>query len=145
MTEQHIDERAHSAATPAQVYALLVDGASWPTWSPLGSFALEREGPTGGESLGAVRRFTTGRRTTREEIVELVPDRRFSYALLSGLPLVGYRGDVDLTPAPGGGTDIRWHSTFRPQRAGTGALYRIGLGRFIRRTVRGLAAAAPTR
>jgi len=137
---QTIDVTAHSPADAAALYALLADGASWPTWSPLGSFELERPGGSEREGVGAVRVFRTGRYTSREELVELVPGRRLSYVLLSGLPLRGYRADIDLTPN-GTGTEIRWHSTFRPKVPGTGWLYRVALTRFIRRCANGLAAA----
>ncbi len=140
-----IDVTAVSAAEPDTIYALLAEGSTWPTWSPIGSFELERPGPTAPEGLGAIRVFRTGRTVSREELVELVPGRRLSYRLLSGLPLRGYRADVDLTP-DGTGTRIRWHSTFRPRVPGTGWLYRLVLGRFIQRCADGLAvyaAAAP--
>ena len=91
MFEQTISKRAWTTASPSEVDALLRDGATWPVWSPLESFTLEQEGPEGGESLGAIRVFTTGRATSREEIVVLEPERSFGYALLSGLPLKGYR------------------------------------------------------
>ena len=94
---------------------------------------------TAGESLGAIRVFHTGRATSREEIVELVePDRRFSYALELGLPLQGYRADVDLEPRDGG-TAIHWHSSFHAKVPGTGGLFRRFLGGFIQRCVDGLA------
>ena len=142
MGRQDIRERAHSSAPPAAVYALLRDGATWPTWSPLGSFELQQEGRDGGESLDAIRVFRTGRTTSVERIAELVPDRRFSYELVSGLPIRGYRADVDLSPAPDGGTDIQWHSSFTAKVPGTGGLIRRSLGRFIGRCVEGLAAHA---
>lgn len=138
-----IDIRAHSAAAPATVYALLVDGATWPDWSPMDSFSLERPGDDGGESVGAIRVFRTGRSVSREQLVELVPDRRLSYALLSGLPLRDYRADVDLVAA-GEGTTIRWHSRFQPKLPGTGWLFRWALRRFIQRCADGLAAYAVT-
>ncbi|MBV8985917.1 MAG: SRPBCC family protein [Acidimicrobiia bacterium] len=138
MAKQEIDEKAWSPAAPETVYALLADGATWPTWSGIGSFELREEGDTGGESLNAVRAFHTGRSTSIERLVELVPGRRLSYILLEGLPLRDYRADVDLTPKDGG-TAIRWHSTFTAKRPGTGWLYRLVLGRFIRGCVRGLA------
>jgi hypothetical protein len=141
MGEQVIDRRAWTPAPPAAVYALLRSGETWPSWSPIGGFALEREGRDGGESLGAIRVFRTGRARSREEIVELVPDRSFGYALLSGLPLRGYRADVDLEPHDGG-TTIRWRSHFRPKLPGTGRLFRHFLGGFIQRCVDGLAAHA---
>lgn len=110
-------------------------------WSPIDAFALEREGREGGESLGARRIFHTGRATSHEEIVELRPDRRFSYALVSGLPLRGYRADVDLEPHDGG-TSIHWHSRFHAKVPGTGMIFRRFLGGFIQRCADGLAAYA---
>src|SRR5262245_40379574 len=97
---QKIETSAVSTADPQTVYDLLVDGATWPTWSPLESFTLERPSPepppgaSHGEGLGAIRVFRTGRTASREEIMELVPARRLSYSLLSGLPLTGYRANV---------------------------------------------------
>ena len=137
---QTIDVTAHSPADAAALYALLADGASWPTWTPIGSFELERPGESEREGVGAIRVFRVGRGASREELVELVPGRRLSYVLLSGLPLRGYRADVDLTP-DGTGTEIRWHSTFRPKVPGTGWLFRVALTRFIRRCANGLATA----
>ncbi|MBV9932765.1 MAG: SRPBCC family protein [Actinobacteria bacterium] len=138
-----IDERAWSAAEPATVYALLADGTTWPTWSGIDSFELREPGDSTPEGLGALRAFRTGRTTSIERVVATEPGTRFSYTLVKGLPLADYRADVDLEPAEGG-TAIRWHSTFRPGRPGTGWIYRLALGRFIRATVRGLAAHAAT-
>jgi hypothetical protein len=148
---QRIETSARSTADPQTVYDLLVDGSTWPTWSPLQSFTLEKpspEPPPGashgrGEGLGAVRVFRTGRTASREEVVEVVPARRFSYALLSGLPLRGYRANIDLTPADGG-TLIHWRSSFTAKVPGTGWIYRWALGTFIQRCVDGLAAHAAT-
>jgi hypothetical protein len=138
---QVIDVTARSRADAHTLYALLADGASWPAWSPIGSFELERPGESDREGVGAIRVFRTGRVTSRERLVELAPDRRLSYVLLSGLPLRGYRADVDLTP-DGAGTEIRWRSTFSAKVLGTGWLYRRILGRFIQRCADGLAARA---
>jgi hypothetical protein len=134
-----------TAEAPADVvYGLLRDGASWPQFSPLGSFELERPGESEREGIGAIRVFRTGRVTSREEIVELEPDRRLSYVLLSGLAIRGYRAVIELVPS-GEATEIRWHSSFDPKVRGTGWLYRLQLKRFIERLVRGLAAAAERR
>ena len=131
---QRIETTARSSADAATVYSLLIDGKTWPTWSPLDSFELD----------GDVRVFRTGRTVSREEVVEQVPNRRFSYALLSGLPLRNYRADIDLTPVDGG-TVIHWRSSFTPKVPGTGWIYRWALGKFIQRCVDGLAAHATTR
>lgn len=138
MGRQRIEHRATTTADPATVYALLRDGAGWPSRSPLETFELERPGADEPEGLGAVRLFRSGRVTGRDEIVELVADRRFSYAHRSNLPIRDYRADVDLEPTPDG-TAIRWVSTFDPLVPGTGRLMRRALDRFVARLTHGLA------
>jgi hypothetical protein len=142
--KQEIDVRARSTADPSTVYKLLAEGSTWPAWSPIGSFELQQPGDGAPEGLNAIRVFRTGRTTSVERLVELVPNRRLSYVLLQGLPLRDYRADVDLEPAENGGTTIRWHSTFFPKRKGTGWMYRLALGKFIRKCVDGLAKYAAT-
>jgi uncharacterized protein YndB with AHSA1/START domain len=141
--DYEIDRRAVVPAPPAAVWADLVDGRSWPTWSPLGSYELVTAGSDGPDTpLGEVRIFRTkqvvGESEAREEVVEVVPERRLSYVLLGGLPLDGYRADIDLTPVDGG-TEVRWRSTFSAG-AVRGRFYRRFLGLFIQRCVDGLAA-----
>jgi hypothetical protein len=120
------------------VYALLRDGATWPTWSPIESFELERPGAGEPEGIGAVRRLRNDRVTGHDEIVELVPDRRFAYAHTSNLPVCDYRGEIDLEPTADG-TAIRWVTSFEPKVPGTGGLIRRGLDRFIAQCAGGLA------
>ena len=138
---QRISVHGRTSAPADAVYALLRDGASWPKWSPLGSFELVREGEGEPEGLGAVRLFKTNGVSSYEKIVALEPGRRFGYALERGLPLRDYVAYVDLSPRDGG-TDIHWHSTFRAKIPGTGWFYRWFLGRFIGRVVAGLATAS---
>jgi hypothetical protein len=123
MTKQEFEVIAHSTAAPSRIYALLRDGSTWPVWSKLERFELEQQGSPEPESVGAIRNFFTGRYKMREQVAELVPDKRFSYILLSGLALKDYRADIDLTPN-GEGTDIRWHTSFRPKVPGMGWIYR---------------------
>lgn len=139
---QNISVRAVTTADADTVYALLRDGASWPRWSPLGSFELVREGKDEPEGLGAIRLFRTGGIRSYEEIVALEPGRRFGYALDHGLPLRDYVAYVDLAPVDGG-TEIHWHSSFTAKVPGTGWFYRRFLTRFIGRVVAGLVEAAP--
>jgi hypothetical protein len=63
------------------------------------------------------------------------------YALRSGLPVRGYRADVDLEPN-GQGTAIRSRSSFDPKWPGTGWLIRRRLSGITDGFVRGLAAHA---
>jgi uncharacterized protein YndB with AHSA1/START domain len=141
MGEQTISARGRSAASPAAVYAALRDGTTWPEWTTIDSFELERPGQGEPEGLGAIRLWCTKGRKLREEIVELVPERRFSYTVLSGLAIKGYRADVDLTPT-GGGCDIHWHSSFRAKVPGFGGVYRRALQKATEGFVEGLAAYA---
>ena len=144
MKRQRIEHHATAVADTATVYALLRDGATWPTWSPIDSFRLERPGADEPEGIGAVRELVNGRITGHDTIVELVQDRRFSYTHVSNLPIKNYRADVDLTPA-GDGTAIRWVSAFDPKLPGTGALLRRGLDGFVSKLVTGLAEHASSR
>ncbi len=141
---QTIDVRAVVPAPPAAVWADLADGSTWPVWSPLGSYQLVTPGSSGADApLGEVRIFRTkqvvGETTPREEVVEVVPEQRLSYVLLDGMPLDGYRADIDLTPVDGG-TEVRWRSSFTARRGWMGPVYRRMLGLFIQRCVDGLAA-----
>lgn len=133
---QRITHTVTSPLSPDQVFARLADAKSWPRWSPIGAAEIERPGPGQGE----IRRFTTGRITSREEVVVFEPPRRFAYRLLSGLPLRDYRAEVTLTPV-GDGCRIDWTSTFEGRWPVVGPLYRMILDRFIGRVVDGLATA----
>ncbi|MGH3787034.1 MAG: SRPBCC family protein [Pseudonocardiaceae bacterium] len=138
---QHIDIRVHTCAEANAVYALLRDGASWPRWTSIESFQSERPGELEPEGIGAIRIFRQGKVTGRDQVVEVIPDRKFSYLHLSGLPGHDYRADLDLEPAEGG-TTIRWHISFTPQVPGTGWLWRWGIGRYVKQSAQGLAAYA---
>jgi uncharacterized protein YndB with AHSA1/START domain len=135
---------AWSPAPRAAVYALLRDGATWPRWSPIGSFRLEREGAEGGESLGAIRVFRTGTVHSREELLALEPDRRLAYTALSGLPMRNHEASVELADRDAG-TVITWTESFEGRGPGVGFLIRLMLRGFVTRCVDGLAryAASP--
>jgi hypothetical protein len=138
MGQRRIEVTKRSAAAPDAVFALLVDGNTWPSWSPIESFELERPGDPPPEGVGAIRVFRRARTTGRDRIVEIVPGRRFGYQSLSGLPVRDYRAHVDLEP-DGDGTRIRWKASFVPRWVGTGWLLERGLRRFIDQCAQGLA------
>jgi hypothetical protein len=136
-----IHASAHSTAGPDTVYALLIDPATWPDWSPMDAVELEVPGTAERLGVGSVRLLTRGRIRGHDQVVELVPGKRFSYVHLSGLPVRDYRSDVELEPTADG-TDISWRATFRPRIPGTGWFLRIGLRRMLGELVTGLAAYA---
>ncbi|MFE9746268.1 SRPBCC family protein [Saccharothrix saharensis] len=133
--------RVRSEAPPERVYRLVADSSTWPRWSPVVRYERERPGDANG--VGEVRVFhNKGRKAlTREEVVELTPNRRVGYTLLSGLAIRDYRAFIDLTP-DGDGTAIHWHSSFEPKARGTGWFYRLVLQAVISRYAKGLAAHA---
>ena len=145
MKKRHINVEAVTPAPPEIVYGLLADGSTWPLWSAIDSVELETPGDPPPEGIGAIRVNRRGRTTGRDQILELVPNRRLSYATLSGLPIRDYVGEVDLAPAPGGGTTIYWHSSFFPKPRGTGWIMQAGLRRFLTQTANGLAEYAATK
>ncbi|CAN5646997.1 SRPBCC family protein [soil metagenome] len=139
MAKQEIDIRKTANAEPPDLWKLLDDSSSWPAWTPIESFELERAAGEGG--LGEIRLFKTGRVTVREEIVERRENERLTYVLLGGLALRDYRAEIDLTPSAGE-TEIRWHTTFEPKVPGMGWVYRRALSKATQEFVDGLAAAS---
>jgi uncharacterized protein YndB with AHSA1/START domain len=128
---------ATSAAPPAAVWELMKAGETWPSWSPIGSFRLERPGDDAPEGLGAIRVFTTRGLKNRERITELEEGRVLGYTSLSGLPIRDHVARVTLT-ASGSGTLITWSESFSPKLP----LVASFLKRFVQQCADGLAAGA---
>ncbi len=133
MGEKSYDIIVRSAAPPAVVFAVLVDGPGWVRWTSLGHASYEVEGEPAPHGVGAIRLFGAGfGPRSREQVVAYEPDSAFSYIALSGpLPMKGYRADVRLTPDADGGTSISWKGSFRSPLP--------GMGLFITRMVAGFA------
>jgi hypothetical protein len=135
---RQIDITAHSTATVTAIYPLLADGTTWPRWSPIESSEREHRVRTSPDGIGEIRIYRLGRTTGRDQIVELVPERRFAYRALSGLPVRDYLGEVDLEPTTAGSI-IRWRASFVAKIPGTGGLLERGIRRFLDQCVHGLA------
>jgi polyketide cyclase/dehydrase/lipid transport protein len=143
-----VETTAVSAAPFGAVWQRLADISTWSTWGQWVETTLDREGVPAPDGVGAIRRLRSGRRgqrTTIEEVVAFEPPAdgraRFAYELRSGLPLRDYHSEVTLESV-GGGTRIRWVSTFDGAYPGVGGIVRLALARFIPETARRLAAAA---
>jgi len=132
---------AFSPAAPTHVFALLRRAETWPTWSLFETFTLERAGYDEPLGVGAIRVFSVWFTRTREEVVELVPDRKLAYVLLSGLPLRNYRAEVLLALLDTGGTMIHWSASF-DARFGTGWFWRAFMRRILAKIAAQLAYAA---
>ncbi|MEJ7634781.1 SRPBCC family protein [Aeromicrobium sp.] len=141
MTRQEIHISGTTDADPAAVWHLLVDSSTWPAWTPIETFELER--PAGQGGAGEIRRFTTGRLRLREEVIEARAPTRLTYRLLSGLGVRNYQAQVDLvrrdSPDPVR-TDIHWRTTFSAKVPGLGGLYRRVIEKATQQFVDGLVA-----
>lgn len=90
------------AASPETVFDVLTDHRRYAEITPLRGAKLEREGSPVPDGTGAIRVLSSLGPPLREEILDYEAPRRFSYRLLSGLPVRDHVGTVELTPQDGG-------------------------------------------
>ncbi|MFD0813076.1 SRPBCC family protein [Amycolatopsis umgeniensis] len=136
------DVIAESAASPARLWALLLNARSWPDWSrvdALEAAASQGLSADGRDGVGAIRAFRTGKMVTKERITALEPESRFAYEGVENPTMADYQAVVELLETPGGGTRIRWRGTYRARRGGAWFLEWY-LRRFMRDMAAGLAA-----
>ena len=137
--------KSESKAPPSAVYALLVNGSTWPRWMGVSSVEVEKAHGelvlATGEVTGDVRLIRTGRYANREQIVELIPNQRFAYVILDGM-LLDYKGVVELTKTAPGGTLIQWSANYRMSFPGAAWLMKLYLRRFMQKAVSRLASLA---
>ena len=90
------------AAPPETVFEVLTDHRRYSELTPLRKSVLEREGEPAPNGVGAIRKLTAVGPALREEVIAYEEPSRFSYTLLSGLPVRDHVGTVELTPDAGG-------------------------------------------
>jgi uncharacterized protein YndB with AHSA1/START domain len=93
------------AAPPEVVFDVLTDHRRYTEITPLRKAELEREGEPAPNGVGAIRVLTVAGPPMREEVLAYERPRRFSYKILSGLPVRDHVGTVELQ-AKDGGTEI---------------------------------------
>ena len=130
------------SAQPREIYALLVNSATYPLWSMIRYYESLRSGREGLHDVGARRLFKTNAITVmREEVTDLVPNERVGYSLLSGFPLLDYRSQTTLEKTASG-TRIIWESSFYPKYPLTAWYWRRLMAWVLRRLVSSLAETA---
>jgi len=90
------------SAPPEIVFDVLTDHRGYARITPLRRVELERQGEPPPNGVGAIRVLRLAGPPLREEVVAYQPPRRFSYRLLSGLPVRDHLGSVSLEPVEGG-------------------------------------------
>ncbi len=90
------------AAPRETIFEVLTDHRAYASITPLRRSELEREGDPEPNGAGAIRVLGAVGPPLREEVLTYEAPTRFSYTLLSGLPVRDHVGTVELTPADSG-------------------------------------------
>jgi len=137
-----LKESVNIQASPEIVFDLLANSENWPEWTPVSSVEIERE--NGPDGIGEIRVFRLGPSRIREQIVEIETESRYSYILLSGIPVDDYRVEIDLKPEFGGCT-VTWRTVFKPKLRGTGSVLAKTIGAASKKMLQGLSVKSETR
>jgi uncharacterized protein YndB with AHSA1/START domain len=136
---QHVRIDRYVHGRPDAVFDTYTDHVGWAEWGGLSDASLEREGEPAPNGVGCVRVFGPPRFAAYEEVLEFARPKRMTYRVLrGGIPIKNHFGEVDFE-AEGDGTRIRWHVQFDPKIPGLGPILRIGLTRFFKGVLDGLA------
>jgi uncharacterized protein YndB with AHSA1/START domain len=132
-------------APPEVVFDVLTDHRRYADITPLRKSVLEREGDPAPNGVGAIRKLSAvGGPPLREETIVYEPPSRFSYKLLSGMPLRDHVGTVELTP-DGGGTKVTYAVRTQPTLPLVGGVA-VAVAKFgVKRLIEGIVAEAERR
>jgi uncharacterized protein YndB with AHSA1/START domain len=118
------------AAPPEVVFDVLTDHRRYSEITPVRKAELEREGEPAPNGVGAIRVLRAVGPPLREEVLAYEAPSRFSYTLLSGLPVRDHVGTVELTPN-GDGTSVvyavRTHPTVPVVGAAVVGVVKLGV------------------
>jgi uncharacterized protein YndB with AHSA1/START domain len=89
-------------APPETVFDVLTDHRRYAEMTALRKSVLEREGEPAPNGVGSIRVLTAVGPPMREETIAYERPSRFSYKVLSGLPVRDHVGTASLEPIPGG-------------------------------------------
>lgn len=95
------------AAPPEVVFDVLTDHRGYADITPMRRSVLEREGEPAPNGVGAIRALHSVGPPLREEVVSYERPSRFSYKVVSGIPVRDHLGTVLLTPE-GSGTRVTY-------------------------------------
>ncbi|HET7053745.1 MAG TPA: SRPBCC family protein [Solirubrobacterales bacterium] len=131
-------------APPETVFDVLTDHRRYAEISRLRKSELEREGEPAPNGVGAIRVLTAVGPPIREEIVAYEPPTRFSYKVLSGLPVRDHLGTVSLEPSDDG-TRVTYALKATPTVPFAGSLVMVVLKRAVTELLDGVASEAERR
>ena len=126
------------AAPPEIVFDVLTDHRRYTEIAALRRAELEREGEPEPDGVGAIRVLGVVGPPMREEVLAYERPSRFSYTLLSGLPVRDHVGTVELEPKDGG-TEVTYAVKTTPTIPLAGPVFMTGLKKAIRDLIGGVA------
>jgi uncharacterized protein YndB with AHSA1/START domain len=132
------------AAPPETVFEVLTDHRGYAKLTPLRKSVLEREGEPAPNGVGAIRKLTAVGPALREEVIAYEEPSRFSYTLLSGLPVRDHVGTVELTPN-GSGTRMVYAVKTQPTVPVVGAVVVAAVKQGVKGLIGGVAAESERR
>lgn len=119
------------AAPPETVFDVLTDHRRYNELTSLRKAELEREGEPAPNGVGAIRVLTVAGPPMREEVIAYERPSRFSYKILSGLPVRDHVGTVELKAA-NGGTEVTYAVKTTPTVPLAGPVFMVVLKKAIR-------------
>jgi uncharacterized protein YndB with AHSA1/START domain len=132
-------------AAPAEtVFEVLTDHRGYSKLTPLRKSELEREGEPAPNGVGAIRKLTAVGPPMREEVLAYEAPSRFSYTVLSGLPVRDHVGTVELT-AQGGRTKMVYAVRTQPTLPVVGPVVVAAVKQAIKGLIGGVAAESERR
>lgn len=132
------------AAPPGVVFDVLTDHRRYAELTPLRRSVLEREGDPAPNGVGAIRVLSAVGPPMREEVIAYERPRRFSYTVLSGLPVRDHVGTVSLEE-DGARTKVTYALRTTPTVPYAGGIVMIVLKRAISQLLSGVAVEAERR
>ena len=124
-------------APPEVVFDVLTDHRRYAEITRLRKSTLEREGDPAPNGVGAIRVLAAVGPPIREEVVVYERPSRFSYKVLSGLPLRDHLGTVSLEPSDGG-TRVTYALKAIPTVPFAGKVVMLGLKRAVTELLNGV-------
>lgn len=126
------------AAPPETVFEVLTDHVGYAEITPVRRVEMEREGEPVPNGVGAIRVLHAVGPPLREEVIAYEAPTRFSYKLLSGLPVRDHVGTVELTPN-GAGTKVVYAVRTHPTLPVAGVLVVAAVKQGIKQLLGGVA------
>jgi len=125
------------AAPPEIVFDVLTDHRRYDEITSLRKAELEREGEPSPNGVGAIRVLSVAGPPMREEVIAYERPNRFSYKILSGLPVRDHVGTVELRAA-NGGTELTYAVKTTPTIPLSGPIFMAILKKAIRDLIAGV-------